>query len=188
MSDAPVSAELFERAQRVIPGGVNSPVRAFRAVGGTPRFMTRASGPYVTDADGRTYAGAGLTLTDYYAYNKPILAPADGVVEEVVQHIEDNPIGEVNLRQNWGNTVVLRHAPGLYTQLSHLRPHSVPLKPGDAVRRGDIIGYCGSSGRSPEPHLHFQVQATPFVGSRTLAYPLAYFLVKEASETPLGVS
>ncbi|MDO7876829.1 urea transporter [Hymenobacter sp. ASUV-10] len=141
----------------------------------------------ITDADGRTYAGAGLTLTDYYAYNKPVLAPADGVVEEVVQHIENNPIGEVNLRQNWGNTVVLRHAPGLYTQLSHLRPHSVPLKPGDAVRRGDLVGYCGSSGRSPEPHLHFQVQATPFVGSRTLAYPLAYFLAKAASATPVGL-
>jgi len=138
----------------------------------------------VTDADGRTYANAGLILTDYYAYNKPVLAPADGIVEEVVQHIDDNPIGEVNLRQNWGNTIVLRHAPGLYTQLSHLRPHSVPVKPGDVVRRGDIIGYCGSSGRSPEPHLHFQVQATPFVGSRTLAYPLAYFLARR----PAGVT
>ena len=55
MSDAPVSADLFARAQRVIPGGVNSPVRAFRAVGGTPRFMVSGSGPYLTDADGRTY-------------------------------------------------------------------------------------------------------------------------------------
>jgi murein DD-endopeptidase MepM/ murein hydrolase activator NlpD/urea transporter len=138
----------------------------------------------VADADGRTYAGTGLALTDYFAYNKPILAPADGVVEEVVQHIDDNAIGEVNLRQNWGNTVVLRHAPGLYTQLSHLRPHSVPVKVGEAVRRGDIIGYCGSSGRSPEPHLHFQVQATPYVGSRTLAYPLAYFLTKKRVPVP----
>ena len=55
MSDAPKSAELFDRAQQVIPGGVNSPVRAFRAVGGTPRFMVRATGPYVLDADGRRY-------------------------------------------------------------------------------------------------------------------------------------
>jgi glutamate-1-semialdehyde 2,1-aminomutase len=55
MSDAPVSAELFERAQRVTPGGVNSPVRAFRAVGGTPRFMVSGSGPYLVDADGRQY-------------------------------------------------------------------------------------------------------------------------------------
>jgi glutamate-1-semialdehyde 2,1-aminomutase len=46
---------LFERAQRVIPGGVNSPVRAFRAVGGTPRFFERASGAHLWDAEGRRY-------------------------------------------------------------------------------------------------------------------------------------
>ena len=46
---------LFERAQRVIPGGVNSPVRAFRAVGGTPRFIARAQGPYMWDAEGQRY-------------------------------------------------------------------------------------------------------------------------------------
>jgi glutamate-1-semialdehyde 2,1-aminomutase len=49
------NAELFERAQRVIPGGVNSPVRAFRAVGGTPRFIARAEGPFMWDAEGRRY-------------------------------------------------------------------------------------------------------------------------------------
>jgi len=46
---------LFERAQKVIPGGVNSPVRAFRAVGGTPRFITRALGPHIWDAEGQRY-------------------------------------------------------------------------------------------------------------------------------------
>ncbi len=53
--EAPASEALLERARRVTPGGVNSPVRAFRAVGGTPRFMTRAQGPYLYDADGREY-------------------------------------------------------------------------------------------------------------------------------------
>jgi glutamate-1-semialdehyde 2,1-aminomutase len=52
---APVSERLFGRARAVSPGGVNSPVRAFKAVGGTPRFMTSGSGPYLTDADGRRY-------------------------------------------------------------------------------------------------------------------------------------
>src|SRR6218665_3747847 len=47
--------ELFARAQRVIPGGVNSPVRAFRAVGGVPRFVQRAQGPYMWDAEGQRY-------------------------------------------------------------------------------------------------------------------------------------
>jgi|SRR6476661_731229 len=136
----------------------------------------------VRDADGCTYRGDGTLLNDFYCYNKPVLAPADGVVEEVVQHIDDNPIGQVNRQQNWGNTVVIRHQPGLYTQLSHLRPHSVPVRPGEPVRRGDVVGYCGSSGRSPEPHLHFQVQATPYIGSRTLPYPLAYYLAKAPAE------
>jgi len=49
------SQSLFERAQAVIPGGVNSPVRAFHAVGGTPRFMVSGSGPYLRDADGAEY-------------------------------------------------------------------------------------------------------------------------------------
>jgi glutamate-1-semialdehyde 2,1-aminomutase len=53
--EAPVSQNLFERAAAVTPGGVNSPVRAFRAVGGTPRFMVSGTGPYLTDADGREY-------------------------------------------------------------------------------------------------------------------------------------
>ena len=46
---------LFQRAQKVIPGGVNSPVRAFRAVGGTPRFISRAHGAYMIDAEGKRY-------------------------------------------------------------------------------------------------------------------------------------
>ena len=55
MSSAPQSAALFERALAVTPGGVNSPVRAFNAVGGTPRFIERAQGPYLFDVDGTEY-------------------------------------------------------------------------------------------------------------------------------------
>jgi glutamate-1-semialdehyde 2,1-aminomutase len=56
MTAPPTSSELlFERAQRVTPGGVNSPVRAFRGVGGTPRFMASGHGPYLVDVDGNEY-------------------------------------------------------------------------------------------------------------------------------------
>ena len=54
-ADAPSSQALFDRARAIVPGGVNSPVRAFRAVGGTPRFMVRGDGPWLYDADGRRY-------------------------------------------------------------------------------------------------------------------------------------
>ena len=55
MSTELTNAQLFERAQKVIPGGVNSPVRAFRAVGGTPRFIKSGRGPYIVDAEGQRY-------------------------------------------------------------------------------------------------------------------------------------
>ena len=69
---------LFDRARRVIPGGVNSPVRSFRSVGGTPYFVTTAEGPYVWDADGRRYI-------DYVqSYGPSILGHAHpGVVDAV---------------------------------------------------------------------------------------------------------
>ena len=55
LAEVPASAALFARASKVTPGGVNSPVRAFRSVGGTPRFMVSGSGAHITDADGNTY-------------------------------------------------------------------------------------------------------------------------------------
>ncbi|HEY7222246.1 MAG TPA: glutamate-1-semialdehyde 2,1-aminomutase [Micromonosporaceae bacterium] len=54
-AEAPASQALFDRAAALVPGGVNSPVRAFRQVGGVPRFMVRGEGPYLHDADGRRY-------------------------------------------------------------------------------------------------------------------------------------
>jgi len=54
-AEAPASQALFDRARQLVPGGVNSPVRAFRQVGGTPRFMVRGAGPFLFDVDGRRY-------------------------------------------------------------------------------------------------------------------------------------
>jgi glutamate-1-semialdehyde 2,1-aminomutase len=55
MATVDQNAVLFERAQKTIPGGVNSPVRAFRQVGGVPRFISKANGPYFWDANGQRY-------------------------------------------------------------------------------------------------------------------------------------
>ncbi len=129
----------------------------------------------IYDEEGKTYNSAGLVCENYYCYNKPVLAPADGFIEDIVDNIEDNEIGRVNTVENWGNTIIIRHLTGLYTQMSHLKKGSFKVSKGDFVKRGDILANCGNSGRSPEPHLHFQVQATPLVGSKTLDYPFAYY-------------
>ena len=95
--------------------------------------------------------------------------------------MDESEIGAVNTQQNWGNSVVLRHAVGFYTQLSHLRPASMRVKVGDYVQAGDVLADCGSSGRSPSPHLHFQAQAVPLIGAKTIDYPLAYYMVREGN-------
>jgi urea transporter/murein DD-endopeptidase MepM/ murein hydrolase activator NlpD len=134
------------------------------------------------DIDDKSYQLPGLKPEDYYCFNKPVLAVADGQVQEVIAHIDDNVIGQVNLQQNWGNTIVIKHAENLYSKVSHLKKNSVKVKAGDYVKQGDIIALCGNSGRSPEPHLHFQVQCTPYIGSKTYPYPFAYFTVAGQAE------
>ncbi|MGF2410785.1 urea transporter [Ferruginibacter sp.] len=133
----------------------------------------------ITDKENKTYQGTGTEPEQYYCYNKPVLSPADGIVEEIIDYVEDNAIGGNNTQQNWGNTIIIKHAATLYTKLSHLKRGSFKVAKGAFVKKGDILATCGSSGRSPEPHLHFQVQATPYIDSKTLAYPLAYFLQQQ---------
>jgi hypothetical protein len=128
------------------------------------------------DEDGLSYAGDGNNRDDYYAYNKPVIAPADGIVEEIVDEVGENEIGHVDLEHNWGNTIILRHAELLYSKLSHLKKGSFKVAVGDTVKKGQVIGACGNSGRSPVPHIHFQLQGTPYIGSRTLDYPISHFI------------
>ena len=129
----------------------------------------------IVDADLKTYTQYAIKPENFYCYNKPVLAPANGFVTEVIDHVEDNEIGKINQADNWGNTIVIKHAEGLYTKMCHLRKNSFKVRIGDYVKQGDVVAACGNSGRSPEPHLHFQVQVTPYVGSKTLAYPFASY-------------
>jgi urea transporter len=128
------------------------------------------------DEEMKSYKSGGLLCENYHCYNKPVLAPADGIVEEIIDQVNDNEIGKTDQVNNWGNTIIIRHKHGLYTQLSHLRKGTFKVKRGDNVKSGDLLAHCGNSGRSQQPHLHFQVQTSPNLGSKTLNYPLAYYL------------
>jgi urea transporter len=132
----------------------------------------------VFDHDDKKFKGSGDSVEDYYCFNKPVVAPADGWIEKIRDDIDDNAIGDVDLVNNWGNTIVIRHAPRAYSALSHLKKGSITVKPGEFVKKGDVIARCGNSGRSPFPHLHFQVQDMPDIGTKTISYPLSRYITK----------
>jgi murein DD-endopeptidase MepM/ murein hydrolase activator NlpD len=73
----------------------------------------------------------------------PIHAPADGVVSDL------------GYNAGFGNTIVLSHGYGYLTRYAHMHNFAVTL--GQSVRRGDVIGYVGTTGRSTGPHLHYEV-------------------------------
>lgn len=126
----------------------------------------------VQTEDGQLHHGRGDHVADYLCYRLPVVATADGTVATLVDGVRDNPVGEVELDDNWGNLVVLYHAPGLYSTVAHLAPGSIEVKLGQRVRQGDVLGRCGASGRAPRPHVHFQLQGSAAVGAPTLPLEL----------------
>ncbi|MBP7497368.1 MAG: urea transporter [Bacteroidales bacterium] len=139
----------------------------------------------ITDSMDKTWQLPGTDSKHFYSYNKPVLAPLEGFVYDVINNVEDNEINSVNTENNWGNTIILNHQNGLFTQISHLKKDSFKVKPGDYVLRGTVIAACGNSGRSPEPHIHFQVQLTPKIGEKTFDYPLAYYILRNKDKYEL---
>jgi len=133
----------------------------------------------IVDENNKTFNGLGTEVKNFYCYELPVIAPAAGWVEKIVDGIEDNKIGEIDIENNWGNTIIIKHSEYLYSKLSHLKKSSFKVKEGEWVEKGKHIANAGSSGRSPEPHLHFQIQATPYIGSKTLYYPLSHYLTKK---------
>jgi urea transporter len=133
----------------------------------------------IINSDLNQYSGDGKTVKDYLCFGQNVIAPADGSVMVADDGIDDNNIGDVNTVRNWGNTVIIKHAEGLYSKLSHLQKGSVSVKTGDNVHYGQVVGKVGNSGRSPYPHLHFQLQPTPYIGSKTIKYPLFAYLEDE---------
>ncbi len=130
----------------------------------------------IRDEDGDLYRNEGTRPEDYYCYAKPVTAPADGYVEEILNGINDSPVGDMDLTHNWGNTIIIRHSEHFYTKMSHLKKDSFKVIKGQWVQRGEVIALAGSSGRSPRPHLHFQVQEFPYIGSYTLPCALSSYI------------
>ncbi|MEO2069450.1 MAG: M23 family metallopeptidase [Desulfurobacteriaceae bacterium] len=105
------------------------------------------------------------------------MSPIDGQVVSVVNSIPDNQIGQADKENNWGNYVLLHDKRGFYVLICHLKQNSIRVKPEDYVVKGTVLGLCGNSGYSPQPHIHVQVQLLPNLGAPTVSSTFSSYVV-----------
>lgn len=122
----------------------------------------------VLDERKKLYRGIGADNEDYYSFGLPVLAPAPGTVVRVTSSIPDNTPPSVNREQSWGNYVIIDHGNNEFSEISHFKQHSIVVKEGDRVARGQLLGHCGNTGLSMAPHIHYQLQNASTIGADTV--------------------
>lgn len=134
----------------------------------------------ITDARGKTHRGQGERLEDFYCFGKPVTSPIRGRVVKVVSNLPDMPAGQVDRTDNWGNLIIIHDARGFYVEMSHFAENSIRVEVGQWVEAGQVLGLCGSSGYSPQPHLHIQVQPSERMGDGTLPFSFTAYVSDES--------
>lgn len=137
---------------------------------------------YLRD-NGQSYRNDGSRLEDYLCFGLPVNSPAHGQVVRAFASLPDNPPGEVDVKNNWGNFILIRLDNGLHVLLAHLRQDSLKVAEGDRVTPGMTLAACGNSGRSPQPHLHLQVQREATLGSPTQPFHLTSVLLLHEAQS-----
>jgi len=122
------------------------------------KFQQYAFDIVINGLNGRSYKTDGRSNNDYYAFGEKILAPADATVVLAIDGVEDNIPGKLNKMYLPGNSVILKTANNEYLFFAHFKQNTVNVKEGDVIKQGQLLGRCGNSGNSSEPHLHFHIQ------------------------------
>lgn len=138
------------------------------------------------DGEGRIYKGAQGEPSSYTIYGRDVLAVADAPVVSVIDGLPDQPPGKmpsgISIDAADGNSVVLDFGRDRYALYAHLRAGSITVKPGDKVKRGQVIAHVGNSGNTLAPHLHFHVMDSPSpLASNGLPYAIDAFTVTGAT-------
>jgi murein DD-endopeptidase MepM/ murein hydrolase activator NlpD len=121
----------------------------------------------VLEGFGKSHDSSGKRNEDYFAFGKEIVAPAQGIVVEVVDGVHDNLPFVPNPYSSLGNHVIIKHSPTEFSVLAHLKKKSLKVKVGDTVAKGKIIGLCGNSGNSSEPELEYFLMNTDKIENAT---------------------
>ena len=123
--------------------------------------------------------GGVVASADFPCFGTPLVSPVAGEVVGLRDNLPDVDPGDVDTVNNWGNYLMLR-VPGMqHVLLAHLKQGSLTVRQGEWVTAGQAVAACGSSGRSPVPHLHLHVQSSGQLGAPTLPFHLANVLVRE---------
>jgi len=112
----------------------------------------------IKNKNGLSYKTNGKENEDYYAFGKELKSPCEGEVILVVDGVKDNSPGEFNLMFIPGNTVIIKTKNNEFLFFAHFKNHSITVKEGQKIGQGQLLGLCGNSGHSSEPHLHFHIQ------------------------------
>jgi len=137
---------------------------------------------FIITEGGRSFRNSGNRLQDYQCFDLPVLSPCHGTVMRCYDELPDNPPGEVDAGNNWGNFLLIRLDGGLYVLLAHLRRGSLMVAEGERLTPGRPLARCGNTGRSPQPHLHMQVQASAVLGSPTHPFHLVGVMLPTGRE------
>lgn len=150
-----------------------------------------------------TYLTRGLPLSDFYGWGIDVYSPVNGVVDQVVDGIDErSPVNVVNdLRYAarvtreynddlvdssylMGNSVIIKTAKSEYIVLAHLQKDSIVVRPGQSVDVSSLIGKLGHSGNSTMPHLHLQaMDSLDFRRAKGLPIVFARYLAVEGGST-----
>ncbi len=118
----------------------------------------------VQTQNGSSFIGDGKQNEDYYCYGDTLYAPESGQVVEMENSVAENIPGETNTNQLFGNYVIIDHGNEEFSVLAHFIKSSIIVNTADLVAKGQVIGLCGNSGNSTEPHLHYHLQNKPSIG------------------------
>lgn len=110
--------------------------------------------------DGVSFNESPKENENYFAFGKEIKAPCNARVVKVIDGVEDNVPGVLNSKDVTGNTVILKTDNDEFLLFAHLKNGSILVETGQDIYEGDVIGLCGNSGNSTEPHLHLSLQNT----------------------------
>ena len=112
----------------------------------------------VIQKNGQSFKNDRSKNEHFYAFGKEVISPCDGKIVKIIDHIKDNIPGEMNPKNATGNTIILETVNNEFILFAHLKENSIVVNEGQQVKQRDVLGLCGNSGNSSEPHLHLSLQ------------------------------